>query len=198
MQADPSDNDLAWALEEAEFAQAAGEINRAELYAAESAEVKRRRLRHRRLRARRYGDETEGEYLDRRRREKMERHRTMPYPSAPDNSVYDPSDPRNNLWGQHSPMLLQEKQHMERIARDWFLERGPIWDDWNITNFSILKNYSTKELDKLESVTWIADVTNAWRTLRLRVLHNPSLNGERSIILISGARRTYESKHRLW
>jgi len=199
MAADPSDSELAEALEEAEFAEAADHIAKAEEYAATHAWVKRRRTKHKRLRARRYADETEGEYTQRLHWEKLERHRTMPYPSSPNYSVYDPSDPRNNLWGQHSPMYVLEKQHMERIARDWFRDKQiavhPVFD---IESLACILNYSHRDLNVVESVTWAAKIRNGPRLWGLRVLHNPKINGERSVIFPSGDQRAYDSKHKLW
>jgi len=199
MAADPTDNELAEALEEAEFAEAAEHIAKAEDYAATHAWVKRRRLRHKRLRARRYADETEAEYTQRLHWEKLERRRTMPYPSSPNYSVYDPSDPRNNLWGQHSPMYVLEKQHMERIARDWFHDKQTaVHPVFNIESLACILNYSQRDLNVVESVTWAAKIRNGPRLWGLRVLHNPKINGERSVIFPSGDQRAYDSKHKLW
>jgi len=199
MAADPTDDELAEALEEAEFADAAGHIAKAEEYAATHAWVKRRRTRHKRLRSRRYADETEGEYAQRLHQEKLERHRTMPYPSTPNYSVYDSSDPRNNLWGQHTPMYVQEKRHMERIARDWFRDKQlAVHPVFEIEGLACILNYSRTDPNNVESVTWVAKVLNGSRLWRLRVLHNPKINGERSVIFPSGDPRAYDSKHRLW
>jgi len=198
MQADPTDDELARLIDEAEFAEAAGHIEKAEEYAALIAEVKRRRLRHKRLRARRYADETEGEYLSRLGQEKLERHRTMPYPDPPHYGLYDPSHPRNNLWGQRTPRLVSETQHFFNLARDWMAELRPIRANFNTELLSVENNYSRTNPTKVDSVTWVGYVRNGYTQYKLRVLHNPVLNGERSIIFLSGDSRTYQSKHALW
>jgi len=198
MARDPTDDELAAALDEAEYQEAARLIEQGEHYAAKVAANKRRRREHKRRRARRLADESEDEYQRRHAQEKLERHRLMPYPTSLGSGLYDPSDPRNNTWGNHTPMLMYEKQHMERVAREWLHSKFRVYPNFAVTNLRVMNNTSLTNMGLVESVTWVADVTNGQNTRTIRVLHNPKINGERSVIFVSGAARADEVKQTLW
>ena len=139
----------------------------------------------------------EGETVDKWEERLRQAARGEP-PAPPAWRAFKPSDPRNNVWGNHSPLLTNEREHMREVARLWAQQHGQIFDNFEIYNLRIQKTWSPTNGAHLQSVTWIAEVTNGQNTRTIRALHNPRLNGDKTIIFASGAKNASEIKTTLW
>lgn len=187
------DDEYIDAIDNAEYMEAAAQIAAAEEYDEDLRDYIRARERRIRLAAKPIHGETVDKWQAR-----LERAGRGNMPLPPESHVYKASDPRNNVWGNHSALLINEKEHMQEVARLWAQKHGQIFDNFQVTNLQVEKNWSPSNRAYLMSVTWTADVTNGQNTRRIRALYNPRLNGARTIIFASGAKNATEIKTTLW
>jgi len=187
------DEEYIQALDDAEYMEAAAQIAAGEEYDEIRKDWEARRQRRIRLASRPIEGETVNKWEERIRRASE----GLP-PQPPGHRVFDPSDPRDNTWGNHSPLLINETAHMRKVAKLWAETVGQIYDNFEIFNLQVQKNWSPSNRAYLMSVTWVADVRNGENTRRIRALYNPRLNGARTIIFASGAKNATEIKTTLW